>query len=380
MKRLTSKQVLNHLDIGRLRQFEHFLHSMNLRGLAVHYNKPYFNSRPELSADVMYFQPLVLAPSDRRMLARDIIGVPSSQLSPEDKVCNASLSYWYGPTYILTYLTGITDTAKAHIDFDRVYDDQDYVETLRKNIAFARKHKHPIWTTTELHTSIQTEGRNYCRLKYNDPNRKADSLDIVEWMAHLKRNGWAKKVIEATTLEGAYNAYCEPKGVGPYFGGNAVMMAANLKEAAYSHEEPFCAPGGGAVATLEWLFEPLRTAGYKLNYAKLINLLVEEQDNLLPMAKVPAEFRNLDGWDGKILKKDQTFYTANSFEVGLCQCSVYNKFLKEPEAAKRRKDVAYDLTPFILREQGVDADIIPTGDYGKEIVMSANPNLSLLLF
>jgi hypothetical protein len=373
--------VLNYLDRSRWDQFCYFLKQMNVRGLAAHYNKTY-SYTTALSPDVMYFQPLVLAPSDRRMLARDIIGVPSSQLSPEDKVCNASLSYWYGPTYILTYLTGITDTAKAHIDFDRVYDDQDYVESLRANIAFARKHKHPIWTTTELHTSIQTEGRNYCKQKYNDPARKADSLDIVEWMAHLKRNGWVKKVIEAKTLEDAYKAYCEPRGVGPYFGGNAVMMAANLKEAAYSHEESFCAAGGGAIATLDWLFEPMKSAGVKLNPNKLINLLVEHQDTLMPDVKVPVEFQNLDGWDGKILKKDQTFYTANSLEVGLCQCSVYNKFLKEPEAMKRRKDVTYDLTPFKLREQGVAADDIPTGDYGKTVDMKPEPpfRLDLLEF
>lgn len=342
--------------MARVAELEQYLCEMNLRGLADHYGLKYTAPIRALAPDVMYFQSLVLAPSDRRMLARDIIGV--SHLSPEDKVCNASLSYWYGPTYILTYITGVTDTAKAHIDFDRVYSDQAYVDTLRENIAFARKHGHPIWTTTELHTSIQTEGRNYCRLKYNDPNRKADSLDIVEWIAHLKQQGWASKVIAAPTLVAAYEAYCEPRGVGPYFGGNSIMMAANLREAAYSHEENFCAPGGGAINTLEYLFEPLKVAGYKLNHLRLLQWLTDEQERLMPSLKVPVEFQNLDGWTGKILKKDQLRYTANSFEVGCCQFSVYRKFLEQPDAIKRRLDVKFDLTPFKLREQGVsDADV-----------------------
>jgi hypothetical protein len=356
MKRLSAQELFKHVDMARVAELEQYLCEMNLRGLADHYGLEYTAPVRALAPDVMYFQSLVLAPSDRRMLARDIIGV--AHLSPEDKVCNASLSYWYGPTYILTYITGVTDTAKAHIDFDRVYSDQAYVDKLRENIAFARKHGHPIWTTTELHTSIQTEGRNYCRLKYNDPNRKADSLDIVEWIAHLKQQGWASKVIAAPTLVAAYEAYCEPRGVGPYFGGNSIMMAANLREAAYSHEENFCAPGGGAISTLEYLFEPLKAAGYKLNHLRLLQWLTDEQERLMPSLKVPVEFQNLDGWTGKILKKDQLRYTANSFEVGCCQFSVYRKFLEQPDAIKRRLDVKFDLTPFKLREQGAtDADV-----------------------
>lgn len=342
--------------MARFAELEHYLLEMNTRGLAEHCGKPYAAPQRALETDVMYFQALLLAPSDRKMLARDIIGV--SHLSPEDKGCNSSLSYWYGPTYILTYITGITDTAKAHIDFDRVYRDPEYVESLRANIAFARKHGHPIWTTTELHTSIQTEARNYCRGKYKDPERKADSLDCVEWIAYLKHKGWMTQVIQETTLERAYDAYCKPRGVGPYFGGNSIMMIANLREAAYSHEENFCAPGGGAINTLNYLFEPLIKAGYKLNHLRLLQWMTDEQERLLPNLKVPVEFQNQDGWTGKILKKDMLRYTANAFEVGCCQFSVYRKFLEQPEAISRRKNLEYDLTPFKLREQGAtDEDV-----------------------
>lgn len=350
MKNLTSAELFKYVDMARIAELERYLDEMMLRGLSDHHDIHYQAPVAALEKSVMYFQSLLLTPCDRRMLARDIMGVP--WLSEEDKVCNASLSYWYGPTYILTYLTGITDSAKAHIDFDRVYSDQSYVETLRSNMAFARKHKHPIWTTTELHTSIQTEGRNYCRVKYNDPLRKADSLDCVEWMAHLKTQGWAKKVLEAKTLESAFNAYCEPKGVGPYFGGNSVLMVANSKAAAYSHEENFCAPGGGAINTLEYLFEGLRSSGHKLNYLRLLQWLTDNQERLMPDLIVPAEFQNMEGWDGKVLKSDMLRYTANAFEVGCCQFSVYRKFLEQPELMSRRQDVKFDLTPFKLREQG----------------------------
>jgi hypothetical protein len=356
MKQLTQQDLHKHVDKSRMAELERYLLEMNRRGLDEHYGRPYVNNEEALNAKVMYFQALLLSPCDRRMMARDIMNVP--WLSEEDKVCNSSLGYWYGPTYYLVYLTGITDLSRAHIDFDRVYEDQDYVESLRENIAFTRKQKHQIWTSTELHTSIQTEGRNYCRLKYKDPNRKADSLDIVEWMAYLKKQGWAKKVLEAKTLESAFHTYCEPKGIGPYFGGNSVMMISNSRQAAYSHEENFCAPGGGAINTLDYLFEGLKKAGHKLNHLRLLQFLTDQQEVLLPNLTVPVEFQNMQGHDGMLLKSDMKRYTANAFEVGCCQFSVYRKFLEQPELIKRRLDVKWDLTPFKLREQGAtDADI-----------------------
>lgn len=344
----TSQDFHKHIDRKRVEQLEHYLLAMTQRGLDEHYGRPYHNDEEALSQKVMYFQSLLLTPCDRKWMVRDIMNAP--WVTPENKVCNASIGFWYGPTNYLVYLSGVTDYAYASVDFDRVYEDQDYVEQLRGNIAFARKHKHPIWTTTELHTSIQTEGRNYCRVKYKDPNRKADSLDIVEWMAYLKRQGWAKKILEEKTLESAFNVYCEPKGIGPYFGGNSIMMIANAREAAYSHEENFAAAGGGCVNTLDYLFEPLRAAGYKLNHLRALQWLVDEQEKLMPNLHIPVEFQNMDGHDGKVLKADMLRYTANALEVGCCQFSVYRKFLQQPELIKRRLEVQWDMTPFKLRE------------------------------
>lgn len=356
MKRLSGSELRKYADPARLAELEEYLIGMNDRGLDEHYGRPVKTTDFALDPAIMYFQALLLSPCDRRMMARDIMGVP--WLSEENKVCNAAIGYWYGPTNYLIHLTGVTDTSRAHVDFDRVYVDQDYVEQLRSNLAFTRKHGHQVWTTTELHTSLQTEGRNYCREKYKDPERKANSLDIVEWMAYLKRNGWAKRILEASSMEEAFNRFCEPRGIGPYFGGNSIAMIANSRAVAYSHEENFTAPGGGAVSSLEYIFESMRQAGHKLNHLRLIQWLVDEQEVLFPRLTVPAEFQNMPGWDGQILKKDQTRYTANSFEVGLCQFSVYRKIKEKPELAKRRPDTKWDLTPFKLREQGMsDAEI-----------------------
>ncbi len=348
---MTFDKLIKH---DRLAELQDFLLEMNKRGLAEFHSVEYAPPTEHLSQKVMYFHALALAPSDRRMLAHDIIGVPDSQLSPQDKALNSSCSYWFGPTAVLTYLTGITDFSKAHVDFSRAHTDKDYVEHLRENIAFARAAGHSMWTSTELHTSLQTEARNYCRLKYNDTQRKAGALDLIEWMGGLKASGWIDKVLEAPTLEEAYNRYIEPRGVGPYFGGNAVMMIANIKGLKYHHRELFCAPGGGAINTVDYLFE-----GSKVNPLKAIRWLVENQERLLPDLKVPAEFQNMEVSYGPLWDTPQTHFTANSFEVGMCQFSVYRKFLELPELMKKRANNPLDLSKFKQRELELSGAIKP---------------------
>ena len=57
-------------------------------------------------------------------------------------------------------------------------EDKDYIQFIRNNLDKATKNKQPIWGTTELHTSIQTAARNFCRQKYNEPDRKFHPVDV----------------------------------------------------------------------------------------------------------------------------------------------------------------------------------------------------------
>jgi hypothetical protein len=348
-----TSNLSKYINRQRLDEFRHYLREMNKRSLADWYGHKYEASEPQLSSDIMYFSPLVLAPSDRREIAKHIVGIPNSVLPVEDKVLNCTLSYLYGPTAIYHYLSGKSNPADAHIHFDRVYHDPEYVTELRENIAYARLHGHKMWTTYELHTSVQTAGRNYCRVKYNDPDRKASDLDVVEWLASLRYDGTVDRILNAKTLQDGYDQLTSVRGIGPYFGGNSILMIANLAETEYTHDEPFCAPGGGAIRTINYLFEDFFKAGHKMKPEKIIAWFAEHQAELLEDVTVPSEFANMDVSYGKLLKNDQTVYTCNSFEVAMCQFSVYCKFKEDPEAMKRRPNPPpVDMTPFIAREQG----------------------------
>lgn len=230
------------------------------------------------------------------------------------------------------------------------------MSAIQANIDYARAHGHTLWTTTELHTSLQTAARNFCRVKHADDTRKASDTDLVEWIASWIGSGHIDKILDAKTLRGCYEAITSMRGVGPYYGGNPVMMIAALPEVDFSHDEPFCAPGGGCLKTLEYLYD--KKFGFD-NAIKAVAYIREHQATLLPNLTVPVEFQNLDLHYGKLFKADQTQFTCNSFEVGMCQFSVYRKFKEEPAMIERRLNPPpFDPEPFRQREAG--NPILPT--------------------
>lgn len=340
------------IDRSRCEELEAWLLRMQDRGLSDMHGAPYDDEAdPALHRRVMYFQPLLLCPSDRREVARTIVG--NSVIKPIDKLLNIMLTYMYGPTWIYLYVTGKTDPMEAHVDFERVYTDPAYMDEIRENVKYARLHGHSMWTTTELHTSLQTAARNYVRVRYNQPDRKADSLDLIEWLASFPHTGVTDKILAARSLEEGYDAITSVHGIGPYFGYNSIAMIANCDFVQFDHDGRFCAPGGGACKTLDYLFEPLKAAGHKLRYGDALVWMREEQHKLFPDLKVHPDFQNMEVAHGKLLKEDQTYYTANSFEVGCCQFSVYRKFVQEPAAIERRLNPPpIDLAPFQARERG----------------------------
>jgi hypothetical protein len=369
-----------YLNKARLEEFKHFLRAMNARGLADWYGKPYETDEPQLSSGVMYFSPVLLAPCDRREIAKNIVGIPNEVLSVENKVLNCTLSYLYGPSLTYTFVSGKAKPEEAHIHFDRLYEDPEYVQEVKDNIAYARSQGHTMWTTYELHTSVQTASRNYYRTRYNDPTHKACDSDLLEWLASFLHDGTVDRILSAPTLQAGYDALTSVRGIGPYFGGNSILMIANMRETAYTHEEPFCAPGGGSIRTLNYLFEDFFKAGGRMRPEQMIAWFWEHQDVLLDGVVIPQEFHNMEVSYGKLLAKDQTNYTCNSLEVGMCQFSVYCKFKQEPEAMKRRPNPPpVDLTPFALREQGKPCPPVKPGAKRAQVVEQST-RTSLLCF
>lgn len=324
-------------DKARLAELKAFLMEMNQRALTDWHNQPYTAPDKALEKTVMYFAPLMCAPSDRREVAKYIIGSTQPDLrdSIPNQALNIFMTFLYGPSEIYHTITGHPDPEHAWVDFEcLMHDDGSYLQELKENIVYTKSHGLKLWTTTELHTSIQTEARNYCRRKHGDAERPAGPTDLLEWMASWIKDGSLDRILEAKTLKGAYEAITKIRGIGPYYAGNPVMMLSALPGSSYRHTEAFCAPGGGALKTIEYL------TGKKLGFDKAVACiaqLAEDQETLLPGLTVPEEFRNFHLPNGRwLFAEDQLRYTCNSFEVGMCQFSVYLKLKEEDEPAKRR--------------------------------------------
>ena len=342
--------ILKHINHDRVKELNDYLNEMKNRGLCQFYNKPYIPPDPALDEKIMYFPGLILAPGSRRNLITSFYGENPEIIDYVDKALNHVIICMYGLDENLLFITGKTNPKEAWIDFTRVHNDPEYVNQLKENILFARSIGHKIWSITEIHTSVQVAARNYCRIKYNDINRKSSDIDIVEWLAYLKHNGTIENILNQKTLQDAYNTMTNIPGIGPYYGYTSVAMFATLQCTDYEHDEMFCAPGKGAQKTIEYLFEDYKAKGNKINHSKLICEITEIQDKLFDL-EVPIEFQNIDTQHyGKFLKHDQTQYTCNAFEVGMCQFSVYRKFKEDINASKKRLVSNIDLTPFKQRE------------------------------
>lgn len=331
----------------KLTEFELFITELNKRGLAELTGTSYEPLNPRLANEVMYYQPLLCAPSSQRETAVNIICTGNEALlkSPRNKACNLFPTFMYGPSEIYNTLSGRYNPVDAFVDFELAQHDQDYVHHIGENIAWARAHGFKLWTNTELHTSLQTEARNFCRIKYNEPTRPASPTDLIDWIASWITNGTIDRLLEAKTLPDAYDVMLSIRGVGPYYAGNPAIMVASMHETAYSHEEPFCAPGKGAIVSLDWLFD-----GAKVNTVAGIKWLWESQEVLMPTLTIPLELQNLASATRVLWDKPQTRFSMSSFEIALCQFSVYLRFATRPDLIEKRKNTPLDLTKFKQRD------------------------------
>ena len=248
-----------YLNMEKFKEFEHFLVKVNERtewqfGL----RDEYVNDDkvdPALNADVEYFGFNILQDDRMRYIIENIVTIPT--LSMPNKIGNTIISHFYGARGIHSLVTGESDVKKAHVDFQRIASgDIAYLDEIKRYIDIGRQQKQKFYGTTELHTSIQTAARNYCRVKYNDPNRAATLADIIEWIASWTIDGTIDSIIEnAGSLKGMYDILTSKPGIGEYYGYHCATSNSVNPYLNFHHDESFCAPGPGARESLEHIFD-----------------------------------------------------------------------------------------------------------------------------
>lgn len=361
------------LDWSVVKNIEHFFTKINERLLYKMGELPAYDDGGEaaLGETVEYFHFNICGDDRMRYLGKNI--VLEDTLSRRNKLCNAVISHLYGGRCIHSLLSGITDPKKAHIDFERVNVDPDYVKSIYENAAYAKSHSYKFYGTTELHTSIQTAARNFCRDKYNEPERAASNTDIVEWVAGMITSGLVDDLLDTTTnLSDAYTKINTLRGVGAYYGYHLAVDASLIPGTVFHHDEQFCVPGPGCVATFDMMFPGLKQKVKKIDYGFIAVWIAENQQRLYPSLTYHEALWNIQHPENgkKMFGFEQDRLMVYGLEVGHCQYGIYDRLSSNPHLIEKRKCGSDpDLTPLIMREQG--NPIQPLGKPKKAVVTSS---------
>ncbi len=284
-----------------------------------------------LGEDVEYFHPTITLDDRMRFIGTEIA---SADMSLMNIVGNTFISHFYGGRGVHFLASG---GEGEFVDFDRITDkDNDYKMYIKGNLDKAVKNKQPIWGTTELHTSIQTASRNWCREYYNDPDRKFHAFDVCEWVASFRDSGFLERMLECTHMKEIYTLLREQPGIGEYYGFHGAASSSVLPQVKYHHDQRFVSPGPGAVYTIKLLWPD---APKKL-YDEAIYFMRENSDDIGLTKNVyfhPKAY-NITCPNGKnLFEHPQDSLKYYGTEVLSCQFGVYLQIREDERACARRR-------------------------------------------
>ena len=334
----------NYINHKELANFNYFLKKVNEKWEKQYGLREVYDDEQDsaLGEEVEYFGMWILADDRMRYIIENIVAIPDHQLSPANKIGNTIISHFYGARGIHQITSGIKDPKTAHVDFERLCKDKDYLESLKANCALAKAQKKKFYGTTELHTSLQTSARNYCRIKYSDPLRAASLTDILEWISSWTADGTIDKILNVKTLKGMFDILTAKPGIGEYYGYHCATSNSVNYSLNFHHDEPFCAPGPGARVSLDSIFQPLKVSGKvrKMPYGDLTIWLRENQNKIFATPiKSHKFFHNylVENNTRKVFASDQTELNIYTTEVSLCQFGIYCYLKENPHLISKRK-------------------------------------------
>ncbi len=279
-----------------------------------------------LGIEVEYFHPTITLDDRMRFIGTTIA---QSGMSTFNIIANTFISHFYGARGV-HYLASGSDVDL--VDFDRVADgDDEYIKFLDTNLQTAKKNKQPIWGTTELHTSIQASSRNFCREKYNDPDRVFRASNVIEWVASFRENGIFERMMKIDHIRDMYNLMKEQPGIGEYYGFHSAASTSVLPQVKYHHDQRFVSPGPGARRAIRrlWANAPMKV------FDDAIYFLRERSDEVGLTNNVvfhPAAY-NIEN----IFVENQDTLKYYGTEVLCCQFGVYLDIRDDESKCGRRK-------------------------------------------
>ena len=323
----------NNYDKDLLLDFNHFLKKINQRACIQYgYIDEVYESKNRhgkedfgLGIDVEYFHPSITLDDRMNFIATRII--PETQ--GFNTLGNTLISHFYGARGVHQVITRKDD---EFIDFERIADrDTSYIGQMRFAMNMSIDEGKPVWGTTELHTSIQTAGRNYCRELYEKPEMKFHPFDVCEWVASFRDNRVYEDLLKAEHIQDAYKILTRQRGIGEYYGFHGAASTSVIPFLKYHHDQRFVAPGPGAAYTIGLLWPE---APRKL-YAEAVYFLRENSDEIGLTRDV--DFHEKTHNINNLFTFSQNSLKYYGTEVLCCQFGIYLQIRDDQKACERRK-------------------------------------------
>jgi hypothetical protein len=359
---LDSKKIIELIPNEKKELIRDFVHEMNRREYEVRFQKKCnFDTFKHLENEenkfgygfivdnksVPYFHPNRSFHDEIIWLNNNVFYNPDCTF--EDKLINAAIVKFYGPSNTISLIT--KDTDSPFIKYNSLVNDYNYVQKCMVNLENARKQNTKIYGTTELRTSLQTESRNYCReintpyddfIKSNFNNqRKGRASDIVYWFTYL-----GPKFVEfyksKPSMEQSFDFLTSIRGIGNYYGYHFSTNLARMPEIGtelllknstnkfgnLDEDDDFVAPGVGAMSTINWFYKDLGVSVSTKVGAKVIQAIRDNQN----------EFFNFKGESLNVLNEITEIgrFTTFGVEISCCQFSVYLRLKNNKNMALRR--------------------------------------------
>lgn len=308
-----------------------------------------------LGEKVEYFGPWATADARIRYISLHIADNPNMTLI--DKVGNSLISHFYGPDDIHQTITGETDPAKAYLNFKRLADEQlefkktsrvgEYTKWLRVFTEKQKRKGKKFWSTSELHTSLQTAGRRFVNEWYlNDRMNahKGTTANVAEWVASWNNDGQISKMIETASIKETTHLVGENWGIGEYYMIHAGHDITYCPEVTGFIDERFIIAGPGA----KWLLDKLypNTKLKDISYADRIIWFREHQHELFNLPEIDKFFHNIKGMQGNnIFPESINEIKVAQAEVCHCQFGIYIQIKDDKKKIERRKaEYLYETT------------------------------------
>ena len=332
----------NNFDSDLMKDFNWFLYKINQRScIELGYIDEDYESVNRhgyhdfgLGKDVEYFHPTITLDDRMRYIATHI---SQADMDIDNILCNTYISHFYGARGIHQSLTDSKDPSDCFIDFHKILNqDTSYTDKIRHNIFLAKKQKKPLWGSTEIHTSLQTASRNYVRSLRNQPDKKFDTFDLLEWVSSFIINGTNKSLIESSHIKDTYDTLIKLDGVGDYFAFHGAASTSVLPQMKYHVDQRFVAPGPGA----RFLIKKMWPDAPSKEYADSIYFLREKGDEIGLTDNVdfhPKAYNVWDEDDNPVFDYSHDSLKYYGTEVLSCQFGIYLQIRNDRKACMKRK-------------------------------------------